>query len=99
MFGTSSSSSSSSGGGAASSSSAAAAGSAEQPRQQHMHHLTKVQPWVEKHRPQGVEDIAHQDETVKTLKNAIQTVRVLIVGGWSCLARAGYTHTRKGQNE
>lgn len=41
----------------------------------HMHHLTaKMQPWVEKYRPHGVEDIAHQDEAVKTLKSAIQTV-------------------------
>jgi replication factor C subunit 2/4 len=28
---------------------------------------------VEKYRPQGVDDIAHQDEVVKTLKSAIQT--------------------------
>ncbi len=36
-------------------------------------HQTKHQPWVEKYRPHGVDDIAHQDEVVKTLKNAIQT--------------------------
>ena len=29
-------------------------------------------PWVEKHRPESVDDISHQDEVVRTLKTAIQ---------------------------
>lgn len=36
------------------------------------------QPWVEKFRPHSVDDIAHQDEAVKTLKSAIQTVRAYV---------------------
>ena len=29
-------------------------------------------PWVEKYRPERVEDISHQDEVISTLKAAIQ---------------------------
>lgn len=28
-------------------------------------------PWVEKYRPERVEDVSHQDEVIKTLKSAI----------------------------
>jgi replication factor C subunit 2/4 len=31
----------------------------------------RVIPWVEKYRPDKVDEIAHQDEVVKTLKNSI----------------------------
>lgn len=29
-------------------------------------------PWVEKYRPERVEDVSHQDEVIKTLKSAIE---------------------------
>ncbi len=89
MFGQSSSSS---GSGAASSASAAGGGggggggAGAAPGGQHMRHLTgKAQPWVERYRPHGIEDIAHQDEAIKTLKNAIQTVSACVcvrVSSW-----------------
>lgn len=31
----------------------------------------KHMPWVEKYRPERVEDVSHQDEVIKTLKSAI----------------------------
>jgi replication factor C subunit 2/4 len=31
----------------------------------------KMIPWVEKYRPEKVDDISHQDEVVRTLKTAI----------------------------
>ena len=36
----------------------------------------KAQPWVEKYRPNSVDEIAHQEEITKTLKNAIQTGKI-----------------------
>lgn len=30
-------------------------------------------PWVEKHRPHKVDEIAHQDEVILTLKKSIET--------------------------
>ena len=36
----------------------------------------KAQPWVEKYRPDSVDQVAHQDEVTKTLKKAIETGKV-----------------------
>ena len=33
---------------------------------------SKSSPWVEKHRPNTVEEISHQDEVVQTLKKSIE---------------------------
>lgn len=76
---------------APSASSSSGGGGAGPAAAQHMHHLTaKMQPWVEKYRPHGVEDIAHQDEAVKTLKSAIQTV------GWGGVWGFGGRRTEGG---
>lgn len=34
---------------------------------------TSSQPWVEKYRPQTMEDVVFQDEVILTLKKAIET--------------------------
>jgi len=34
------------------------------------------QPWVEKYRPRNVNEVAHQDEVVKTLKTSIETANL-----------------------
>ena len=36
----------------------------------------KAQPWVEKYRPDSVDEVAHQEEVTKTLKKAIETGKV-----------------------
>lgn len=33
---------------------------------------SKIIPWCEKYRPAKVEDVAHQDEVIKTLKTSIE---------------------------
>jgi len=33
-------------------------------------------PWVERYRPQTLDDVSHQTEVVSTLKNAVQTGRL-----------------------
>ncbi len=33
----------------------------------------RAMPWVEKYRPRGIDEVASQTETVKTLQNAIKT--------------------------
>ncbi len=34
---------------------------------------SKSMPWVEKYRPERVDDISHQEEVVRTLKSSIET--------------------------
>lgn len=34
---------------------------------------SKIAPWVEKYRPERVDDVSHQEEVVKTLKKSIES--------------------------
>ena len=38
--------------------------------------LGRNAPWVERHRPRSLRDVAHQSEVVATLQNAVQTGRL-----------------------
>jgi replication-associated recombination protein RarA len=33
---------------------------------------TKMIPWVEKYRPKNVDEISHQNEVIRTLKNSVE---------------------------
>lgn len=34
--------------------------------------VPRLAPWVEKHRPESVEDVAHQEEVIRALKRSIE---------------------------
>lgn len=38
--------------------------------------MTDGEPWVERYRPKSLDDIAHQNEVVSTLQNAVKTGRL-----------------------